>query len=292
MTGTEYRGVTCLVAAGAAALVATMYANAPARPRPADLLPHATVLPGSTQAITRPATAGVVVVQALPDSSRGFEALDEALAAADPALRDRVLAERLPLLTLRDPARAARLAELQSDARLRELALLQVAMSWARSDEAAAVHWAESLPDAQERDATITDISLALAESSPARAVALRERFVDAGATVPDNTLVNLAHQWAEQDFDAALAWASAQAPGAQRDQVLERLVFAQAAAGAHEVAARLADTSFSGEHRAEAMAVVAQQWALHDRAGALEWLDSLDAGLRLRIAHEVEPAH
>lgn len=206
-----------------------------------------------------PARAEIFTAPAAPGHSPGLEDLELALDEADAGIRDRVLAERLPALTLVDPWRAARFAELLPDARLRELALLQVAMSWARSDPGAAVQWAESLADAQMRDAAITDISLALAETDPARAVALRERFA-AGATPADNTLVNLVHQWAEQDFDAALAWANAQPPGPLHDQVLQRLVFVSAANGDLAAAAELARSSITAPRiRAVALAAVAQ---------------------------------
>ena len=262
MTSREHRRFVCLVAAGVAASVVAMHANMLSGIRPARLVPQVPAVQEAREPATARAPAVAAVAEPLlPDLASAFDALEQALISAEPGMRDRVLADRLPALTLRDPARAARFAELLTDARLRELAFLQVAMSWARSDPAAAVNWAESLSDAQARDAGITDISLALAETSPARAVALRERFVDPGASLPDNTLVNLAHQWAEQDFDAALAWANAQPPGPQRDQVLQRLVFVRAAAGEFTAAAELARSAIAAPGiRAEALAAVAQQ--------------------------------
>ena len=225
-------------------------------------------------------------------SPPGVEALEQTLAVGDLALRDRVLAEWLPALAARDPAAAAHFAESQGDARTRELCLLQVAMTWARADDAAAVHWAESLSDPRMRDAAITDISLAVAERNPAHAVALRERFVDAMGlrfdTVADNTLVNLAHQWAVQDFGAALAWANAQPPGVQRDQVLERLVFVRAAEDDLRAAAELAATLSDAGARQSAVASVAQQWQLRDPDAAREWARSLEAGSRARALAEI----
>ncbi len=165
-------------------------------------------------------------------------------------------------------------------------------MTWARADDAAAVHWAESLTDARMRDAAITDISLAVAERNPAHAVALRERFVDAMGlrfdTAADNTLVNLAHQWAVQDFSAALAWANAQPPGVQRDQVLERLVFVRAAEDDLRAAAELAATLGDAGARQSAVASVAQQWQLRDPDAAREWARSLEAGSRARALAEI----
>jgi hypothetical protein len=260
MKQSEANGFACLVAAGVAASVAA-YTFIGASP--AESPPRAPVLVTPAETVAGPDTAppGIQGEPLAPTvESPGFEALEQTLADTDPALRDRLLTERLPALTLRDPARAVRFAELLADTRLRELALLQVAMSWARCDANAAVQWAESLADPSMRDAAITDIALALAETNPARAVALRERFVD-GASIPDNTLVNLAHQWAERDFEAVLAWANAQPPGAQRDQVLQRLVFVRAEAGEFDEAAELARSLIAAPRiRAEALAAVAQQ--------------------------------
>jgi len=261
---TRFEAFVCFAAAGVAASVAAYtFTPAAAAPNLVEWSPPRASLP-----VMAPVTAaepqidppGIQPAPRAPaDEPTGFEALEQTLADCDPALRDRLLTERLPALTLRDPARAARFAELLADARLRELALLQVAMSWARGDADAAVHWAESLADPVMRDAAVTDIALALAETNPARAVALRQRFAD--TSMPDNTLVNLAHQWAEQDFEAALAWANAQPAGALRDQVLQRLVFVQAAAGEFTAAAELARSLIAAPRiRAEALAAVAQQ--------------------------------
>jgi hypothetical protein len=259
MTLQASRCFLCLAAVGLAAS-ATVSTT---RSDPAALGPLALALAAPTETVVNavaPARIEASAAPASPVPSPGLEDLELALDEADAGLRDRILAERLPVFTLLDPWRAARFAELLPDARLRELALLQVAMSWARSDPGGAVHWAESLADAQMRDAAITDISLALAETDPARAVALRERFA-AGATPADNTLVNLVHQWAERDFEAALAWAQAQPPGTLHDQVLQRLVFVRAANGDLAAAAELARSSIMAPRiRAVALAAVAQQ--------------------------------
>jgi hypothetical protein len=253
MTLTAFRSFTCLAAAGLAASAAV---NTPMRSEP---MVFSSPIEGAVN-FPESARAEAPAANATPLPAPGLQDLERALDEADAGMRDRILAERLPAVTQIDPWRAARFAELLPDARLRELALLQVAMSWARSNPDTAVHWAESLADAQARDAAITDISLAIAETDPARAVALRERFA-AGALPADNTLVNLVHQWAEQDFDAALAWANAQPPGALHDQVLQRLVFVRVANGDLAAAAELAQSSIVAPRiRAVALTAVAQR--------------------------------
>src|SRR5687768_1271672 len=161
MTLPATRCFACLTAVGlaASAAVGTL------RTDPADFGRQPLALDSPLEAVVH-AVAPVRIetsnAPASPVPPPGLEDLELALERADAGIRDRILAERLPAQTLLDPWRAARFAELLPDARLRELALLQVAMSWARSDPGAAVHWAESLADAPMRDAAITDISLAM----------------------------------------------------------------------------------------------------------------------------------
>jgi hypothetical protein len=115
-----------------------------------------------------------------------------------------------------------------------------------------------------------------LSSVDPARGVELREQFV--AATRPDIALNNLVQQWAGYDFDAALAWTNARAPGAQRDDLLQRLIYVRAAAGNPADAARLVtESSLSGAARTSAIASVAQEWAIRDGDAAQEWMQTLE---------------
>ncbi|HEY6125921.1 MAG TPA: hypothetical protein VIV63_14815, partial [Steroidobacteraceae bacterium] len=164
--------------------------------------------------------------------------LERQLAASDPADRELVLEAELPAMVAKNPEELARFAELQTDPRLRELLIRQVAQEWAQTDLDRAMAWANSLPDSPERVATLIDLSLTVAQTDPQRAVNMREPQV--GNIEPDGVLENLVQQWALQDFDAALAWANARPHNAQRDKLLQRLVYARASAGQPAEAAKL----------------------------------------------------
>ena len=212
--------------------------------------------------------------------------LERRLAMSDPGARDLVLQDLLPTLFAQDPERTARFAELESDPALRELAIRQVALLWGAKDAERAVNWARTLPDANERDATIADVANGLSSVDPARAVQLLEQFV--GTTETDHVLSNLVQQWGSFDFDAALAWTEARAPGAQRDDLLQRLVYVRAASGEPAAAARLVNaSSLSGEAKTAAVASVAQEWALNNPVATREWLQTLDRdSSRAAMAH------
>jgi hypothetical protein len=213
--------------------------------------------------------------------------LERALSDSESGARDLVLQKFLPAMVTDDAAQMARFAELQTDPALRELALRQVALLWGASDPERAVDWARSLPDAAERDTTFTDIANGLSSIDPARAVQLREQFV--ASANADGALSNLVQQWAGFDFDAALAWTEARAPGAQRDDLMQRLVYVRAASGDPAAAARLvSDSSLAGAAKDAAIASVTQEWARSDGLAALEWLQTVDPQKRSIQADEI----
>jgi len=194
---------------------------------------------------------------------------------ADAASRDEVLQKWLPRWVASDAQAAARFAEIQSDPALRELALCHVALLWGALDAERAVNWARALPDAAERDSTLIHIANGLSSVDPARGVALREPFT--AANRPDSPLSNLVQQWASYDFDAALAWTNARAPGAQRDDLRQRLIYVRAAAGDPAAAARLVtESALTGDAKMAAVASVRQEWEQRDAAAAHEWMQTL----------------
>jgi hypothetical protein len=200
--------------------------------------------------------------------------LEAELASLDPGTRDLALQKLLPDWVAANPEAAAQFAEAQTDPELRTLALRHVALLWGALDPERAVNWARVLPDAAERDATLVDVDNGLSSVDPARGVELREQF--AVATQPDSALSNLVQQWASYDFEAALAWTNARAPGRQRDDLLQRLVYVRAAAGDPAAAARLvADSALTGEAKRAAIASVNQEWEQRDATAAQEWLQT-----------------
>jgi hypothetical protein len=225
-----------------------------------------------------------------PNTAAALTDLERALAESDPDRYDLVLADKLPTLIAADPAAAARYAELQTEPRLRELLVRQVAQLWAARDADGAIAWAESLPDSPERQATLIDVSLIVARGDPVRAVQWREQSV--GNQEADGVLQGLVQQWADRDFDAAMAWTGARPRNAQRDHILQRLVYVRAAAGQPEAAARLADEAFADSAtKAEAIATIAHQWALRDREAATRWAESLEPQLAARATEEIAAA-
>jgi len=229
-----------------------------------------------------------------PDNSSSSKALtpaelEQRLAASDADSRDRVLEAALPAMVAKNPEEIARFAELQTDPRLRELLVRQIAQLWAKTDADRAMGWAMSLPDSPERVATLIDVSLTVAMTDPQRAVSLREPEV--GNIEPDGVLEGLVQQWAQKDFDAALAWTNARPRNAQRDKLLQRLVYVRAASGAPDEAARMVDAAFAdGSQKVEAIAIVAQQWTQVDPVAANAWLQGLDDATARSVLQQLQP--
>ena len=215
-------------------------------------------------------------VRIYPTPPLRIDELDRELAGAGRDARELVLQKHLPALVARDPEAAARFAEMQTEPELREVALHHVALLWGALDAEHAVNWARSLPAAAERDATLIDIANGLSSVDPVRGVELREQFVS--STNPDGALSNLVQQWAGYDFTAALAWTNARAPGAQRDDLLQRLIYVRAAAGDPAAAAQLVSQSaLTGKAKNAAVASVNREWEQRDAAAAQEWVQTLE---------------
>jgi hypothetical protein len=225
------------------------------------------------------------------DAALTITELELQLDASDRGDRDLVLQAALPAMVAKNPEEIARFAELQTEPRLRELLIRQVAQAWATTEPDRAMAWAKSLPDSPERVATLIDVSLTVALSDPQRAVSLREPEV--GNVEPDGVLEGLVQQWGQKDFDAALAWANARPRNAQRDKLLQRLVYVRAANGAPDSAARLVDEAFEdGSQKAEAVAIVAQQWTQTDPVAANAWLQGLDDATAKSALEQLHPSN
>ena len=185
-----------------------------------------------------------------------------------------VLQKWLPQWVAQDPEAAARFAERQTEPCLREQAIRHVALLWGALDAEHAVNWARALPDAAARDSTFVDIAHGLSSVDPARGVELRERFT--APTQPDSALSDLVQQWASHDFNAALAWTNARAPGAQRDDLMQRLIYVRAAAGNPAAAAQLlTESALTGDAKNAAVASVIREWEQRDATAAQAWVDT-----------------
>ncbi|HEU5137702.1 MAG TPA: hypothetical protein VFU13_21345 [Steroidobacteraceae bacterium] len=289
--------VAGIVAVGALAAAAGMYVARDGRGPPRDRTRAEAFLSTAPADAAPAARTPASPVASTPDIATPTEPaitiaeLELRLEASDRDDRNRVLEAALPAMVAQNPEEIARFAELQADPQLRELLVRQVAQLWAKTDAERAMAWVTSLPDSPERVATLIDVSLTVALTDPQRAVSLREPVV--GNVEPDGVLESLVQQWAQTDFDAALAWADARPRNAQRDKLLQRLVYVRAANGAPDEAARLADTAFEdGAQKVEAIASVARQWSQTDPAAANAWLAGLDDATARSVRQQLAPAN
>lgn len=205
---------------------------------------------------------------------------------AVPDERELVIADLLARLVEIDSHAAAQFAEHVSEASLREVSMRVVAQSWAHIDATAATQWAGSLGVNAERDQAILTVALELVQSDPVQAVRLLERHFM--ADMPAGALEGVVQQWAEKNYEAALAWSETLPPGARRDLVLQRLVFVRANQDPMD-AARLAEETFvDSDKRTDALASVASSWGSRDPMSAREWASTLTGQSRERVDAEL----
>lgn len=254
------RKVANIAAVGALASAAAMYVARDVGGSPRDRTRAETSLSTAREprAVAPAALAPVAAQATSREATLTTTELESEIAASEAGARDLVLEAALPSMVANNAREIARFAELQTDPHLREIMFRHVAQLWAKIDADQAMAWARSVPDPSERDAALIDVSLSLASIDPQRAVTLREQ--ELGNVESDGVLAGLVQQWAEKDFDAALAWTNGRPAGAQRDELVQRLAFVQATRGQTAQAADLArDSIHSPETRAEALATVAQ---------------------------------
>ncbi len=159
---------------------------------------------------------------------------------------------------------------------------------WARDFPDEALTWLQNAPDGPQRETIAEMVCLQLAQTNPVEAVALAERCLSATNNMLQNVLDNVAQQWAEQDTQAARAWAMAQPPGEQRDRLFGRIVFVQAQTNPEEAAWFVAEQMLPGADQNEAAISVIHQWAQQDAAAAMAWAESLPEDLHERAINEV----
>lgn len=158
------------------------------------------------------------------------------------------------------------------------------AREWARQNPHDALAWMLNAPAGEKRD-TVAEMACArVAESDPARAVSLAEGY-SGGCS---NFLENLLHQWAERDEWAASTYASAKAPGEERDRLLSRVALVRSKMNATEAANLVAEQISPGDIQNEAAISVLHQWALQDPKAALAWAQLFPESLRDRALNEL----
>ena len=244
-----------------------------------------------SMSVSEPVMAELIAESRSETSARAADHLTEEILAAFAALSgDRVdfaLTKLLPALVREDAFAAARLVESITEPHLRAEALYVLARLWGGKNAESALAWAGGLKVEYEREAALADAGTELARENPGRALQLIGRSLRADE--PSPALEKLAHQWAEKDFAAALAWTLVNSAGAQRDQLLARLAFVQARENAPAAARLVAEEMKAGEIQNEAVISVLHQWAPRDLTGASAWAGRIpESALRERALAEL----
>jgi hypothetical protein len=171
---------------------------------------------------------------------------------------------------------------LPREERMREL------REWAGRDIDAALAWMANLADQDLRGEALESICYGLAESNPARAVKLAASFRLQDR--PGAVLANLVQQWAVADPASALAWATTQPEGEQRDECMARVALAYSRSLPVDAARLVVEQIPAGATQTESVMMVLHQWANQDLAAAASWVDAFpDGPLRVRAVSELE---
>ena len=126
-----------------------------------------------------------------------------------------------------------------------------------------------------------------VSQSDPAKSIQMAETY-DLLSFAPGMT-ANLVGQWAARDYDSALYWAEAQAPGTAREEIFARLAVIRCATSPEDAASLISDLVSTGGAQEEAAITIVSRWATTDPEAAKAWANSFEAGaLRDRALNEV----
>jgi hypothetical protein len=189
-----------------------------------------------------------------------------------------------------NPEAASEFAASLENGSTREIALHRVAQAWAGRNPQAAARWANGLRNQEERGMLLNGIFGEVAQGDPAKAIQMAETY-DMLSFSPGMT-ANLVQQWASRDYDSALQWTEALAPGAAREEMLARLAVVRCATSPEEAASLISDQISNGSSQEEAAITIISRWAATDPEAARAWACSFEAGeLRERALKEVDLA-
>ena len=218
--------------------------------------------------------------------SQLVQAIRQALNSTNAADHDLVFTNLLPALMAQDPAAAGKLAESLDPGDGRQELLRRVAQGWAGVDAAGAVAWATSLAVPDEQKSALTEVAFQIAQSDPAQAITLAERY---GFGDSNGALENLAQLWAGKDLTSALAWATRQPAGDQRDQIFAHIAYVQSQTAPSDAMNLIAGQMTSSPAQIESAISVLHQWGLQDFAAASAWAEQFPNGpLRDRALQEL----
>ncbi len=202
------------------------------------------------------------------------------------------------------------------DGQTLDMALQVIVWNWVKGDAGAATGWADALEDDYRREHALCAVSQSLARSDP-------EGAVNVLASVPDgdkknNTINNVAFQWASLDIDdasawaqglsvsggkeyallqvgvvrarsdvgAATAWAQSLSAGAERDSALGGIAYAQSFNDV-KAALALAEPLLEGPGRQRALQGISLKLTQQDPTSAAAWLETLASGESRDLAIE-----
>jgi hypothetical protein len=197
-----------------------------------------------------------------------------------PDQRPNVMWTIFPAWARSAPDVAAMKASQMPDGDERNNALLCVASQWASADPEAAIAWILSLPDGSVRDDT-------LMKAVCQNPVGAADMILDFPPGELQRRAINqIAIQWAQENLEAALAWAAQLAPGNARQEALASVATEwgtrdAAAAAAAAYAAQLP----AGDAQERALRNVMTHWAADDSTDAAAWLDEIPAGAARDVA-------
>jgi hypothetical protein len=161
---------------------------------------------------------------------------------------------------------------------------------WARKFPAEAAAWLQNASDGKQRVAVAEIVCPQLAQTNVVAAVKLAENCLGEGTNNAAQYLLGAVAQiWAEQDIQAASAWATARPPGEQRDCLIHHIAFAESKTDPYQAAQLVVQQISPGTTQNEAAMSVLNQWAQQDAKAAMTWAESFPAGdFRDRAIKEV----
>jgi hypothetical protein len=207
--------------------------------------------------------------------------IERALVSIDDVERDRAYTQLLPALIAIDPVAVERLVECCPAGLVREQLLRHAALVWSAANLDGAIRWVTAMKDDGERDIAATEIVSQVAQADPGHAIEVSDLF---GIGRKDGTVEHIAQLWAAENLKASLRWVEAQPPGAQRDQLLARIIDVQAQTAPADAASTVLNQISPGPMQDAAVASVVRQWSIQDADAAAAWVEELPNGRDLQM--------
>jgi hypothetical protein len=158
-----------------------------------------------------------------------------------------------------------------------------IAGEWAKQDPAGAMAWASGL--ASNSSAAMSTVVSEVAKTDPIKAASMAGEMKE---DARGEAYQSIAKQWAKKDFNEAASWVAGLPEGdraAAMSAAVEGLASSNPALAAAELG-KMTDL----EARADAVPMVAKNYAKTDVQGSMTWLNSLDDAAKRESMREVMP--